>query len=326
MKASLLVVTMSILATSVGAQSVERLPDATRSADWPLVLIVPFSPGGSADRVSRIIASSFAESLHRNMTVRYMPGGLGMEGLAAVAKPAQGEIRLGYATNTQVVPGALLSKSATINPGEDFDWIGVAGTFGGALVVGPAERAGTFELWLKDVPQRARPLRLGVGAPGSMSMLAAQFLGETLGGHVEIVNFLSADAAYAALRRGEIDANIDGLPNALEEAPMISARILAVSSKDRAAAIPDVPAFGERWPGEDYSTFVAIVAAKIESEAVRGRLKSGWYGINRAGTARKELTAVGITYLRLDLDAAAAYAEREILRHAKLLTRFGRPR
>jgi len=35
---------------------------------------------------------------------------------------------------------------------------------------------------------------------------------------------------------------------------------------------------------------------------------------------------VGITYLGLDLDAAAAYAEREILRHAKLLTRFGRPR
>ena len=35
---------------------------------------------------------------------------------------------------------------------------------------------------------------------------------------------------------------------------------------------------------------------------------------------------MGITYLGLDLDAAAAHVEREILRHAKLLTRFGRPR
>ena len=257
-------VAMSILATSAAAQSVERLPDTvTRSVDWPLVLIVPFSPGGSADRVGRIIAASFAESLHRSMTVRNMPGSLGMEALAAVAKPAQGEIRVGYATNTQVVPGALLSKSVTINPGEDFDWIGVVGTFGGALVVGPAERAGTFELWLKDVPQRARPLRLGAGAPGSMSMLAAQFLADMLGGNVEVVSFFSADVAYAALRRGEIDANIDGLPNALEEAALVSARILAVSSKDRAAAIPEVPSFGERWPGEDFSTFVAIVAAKL---------------------------------------------------------------
>jgi tripartite-type tricarboxylate transporter receptor subunit TctC len=326
MKASLLVA-MSILATSAGAQSVERLPDAaTRSADWPLVFIVPFTPGGSADRVGKIIATSFAESLHRSMTIRNMPGGLGTDALAAVAKPVQGEIRVGYATNTQVVPGALLSKPATINPGEDFDWIGVVGTFGGALVVGPAERASTFELWLKDMPQRARPLRLGAGAPGSMSMLAAQFLAEMLGANVEMVSFSSADAAYAALRRGEIDANIDGLPNALEEAPLVSARILAVSSKDRAAAIPEVPSFGERWPGEDFSTFVAIVAAKTESEAVRGRIKSGWYGINRSGIARKELTAVGITYLGLDLDAATAYVEREILRHAKLLTRFGRPR
>ncbi len=326
MKVSLLVA-MSILATAAAAQNVDRLPDAAaRSADWPLVLIVPFPPGGSADRVGRIIASSFAESLHRSMTVRNMPSGLGIDALAAVAKPVQGEIRVGYATNTQVVPGALLSRLATFNPVEDFDWIGVVGTFGGALVVGPTERAGTFELWLKDVPQRARPLRIGAGAAGSMSMLAAQFLAGMLGGQVEIVIFSAADSGYAALRNGEIDANIDGLPNALEEAPLVSARILAVSSKDRAGAAPEVPSFGELWPGEDFSTFVAIVAAKSETEAVRGRLKSGWYGINRAGSARKELVAVGITYLGLDLDAAAAYAEREILRHAKLLTRFSRSR
>jgi tripartite-type tricarboxylate transporter receptor subunit TctC len=325
MKASLLLA-MSILATSAAAQGVDRIPDAAaRNADWPLVLVVPFPPGGSADRVGRVIAASFAESLHRAVAVRNMPSGLGVDALAAVAKPVQGEIRLGYATNTQVVPGALLSK-AMFNPVEDFDWIGVVGTFGGALVVGPAERAGTLELWLKEVPQRTRPLRLGAGAPGSMSMLAAQFLAETLGGQVEIVSFSAADSAYAALRRGEVDANIDGLPNALEEAPLASARILAVTSKDRAAAAPEVPSFGERWPGEDFSTFVAIVAAKSESEAVRGRLKSGWYGINRAGTARKELTTVGINYLGLDLDSANAYAEREILRHAKLLTRFSRPR
>ena len=326
MKASLLVA-MAMLATSAGAQSVDRLPDAAaRSADWPLVLIVPFPPGGSADRVGRIIAASFAESLHRSMSVRNMPIGLGIDALAAVAKPVQGEIRVGYATNTQVVPGALLSKAAAFNPVEDFDWIGVVGTFGGALVVGQAERAGTFELWLKDVPQRTRPLRIGAGAPGSMSMLAAQFLADTLGGQLETVSISAADTGYSALRHGEIDVYIDGLPNALEEAPLASARILAVTSKDRAAVAPEVPSFGERWPAEDFSTFVAIVAAKSESEAVRGRLKSGWYGINRAGTARKELTTIGINYLGLDLDSAAAYAEREILRHAKLLTRFSRPR
>jgi tripartite-type tricarboxylate transporter receptor subunit TctC len=290
------------------------------------VLVVPFPPGGSADRVGRILSASFSESLHRSVVIRNMPSGMGVDALAAVAKPVLGEIRMGYATNMQVVPGVLLSKSATFNPGEDFDWIGVVGTFGGAVVVGAAERAGSFEVWLKDVPQRARPLRLGAGAPGSMNMLAAQFLAEVLGGQVEIVSISTADAGYSALRVGEIDAYIDGLPNALEEALLASARVLAVSSKDRAAGAPDVPSFGERWPGEDFSTFVAIVVAKSESEAVRGRLKSGWYGINRAGTARKELTAIGITYLGLDLDAATAYAEREMLRHAKMLTRFGRSR
>ena len=136
---------LSILATSAGAQGVDRLPEAAaRSVDWPLVLIVPFQPGGSADRVGKIIAGSFAESLHRSVTVRNMPSGLGTDALVAVAKPAQGEIRMGYATNTQLVPGALLSKSATVNPIEDFDWIGVVGTWltdnKGCQVVGRGSR------------------------------------------------------------------------------------------------------------------------------------------------------------------------------------------
>jgi len=86
-----------------------------------------------------------------------------------------------------------------------------------------------------------------------------------------------------------------------------------------------VPAFGERWPGEDYSVFIGLVVSRRETEAIRARLKSGWYGVNRAGLARTELTRVGVTYLGLDLDAAPAYMEREFLRHAKLMTRFAPP-
>lgn len=315
-----------LVAAAAAAQNVDRAENsAPRSPDWPIVLIVPFPPGGSADRVGKLIGAAFEDSLKRPIVTRNIPSGVGVDALIAVVNPAPGEVRLGYATNTQIVPGTLSSRAATYNPSEDFDWIGIVGTFANAVVLGPQERATTFEQWLKESPDRPRPARIGAGAPGSMSMLAAQFLVSTLGGRAEIVSYSAADLGYATLRKGEMDVLIDGLPNALEEAPRAGGRIVAVTSRERAAVLPLVPAFGERWPGEDYSVFIGLVVSRRETEAIRSRLKSGWYGVNRAGLARTELTRIGVSYLGLDLEAAPAYMEREFLRHAKLMTRFVPP-
>jgi len=318
-----LLAALVFVASTTAAQNVDRNPDSTpRSADWPIVLIVPFPPGGSAERVGKLLGTALEDAMKRPVVARNIPSGAGVDALSAVVIPAPGEIRLGYATNTQIVPGILTSRPATYNPSEDFEWIGIVGTFGNAVVLGPNERTTTFDQWLKALPDRPRPIRIGAGAPGSMTMLAAQFLASTLGGRADIVSYSAADIGYATLRKGEVDVLIDGLPNALEEAPRVGGRIVAVTSKDRAAVLPEVPAFGERWPGEDYSVFIGLVVSRRETEAIRSRLKSGWYGVNRAGLARSELTRIGVSYLGLDLDAAPAYMEREFLRHAKLMTRF----
>jgi tripartite-type tricarboxylate transporter receptor subunit TctC len=321
-----LMATLVVVAATSAAQNADRAPDsAPRSPDWPIVLIVPFLPGGSADRVGRLIGAAFEDSLKRPIRVRNIPAGVGVDALNAVANPAPGEIRFGYATNTQIVAGTLTSRTAAYNPSEDFEWIGIVGAFGNAVVVGSQEQAATFAQWLQELPDRPRPVRIGAGTSGSMGMLAAQFLAAMLRGRAEIVSFDGADGGYAMLRKGEIDAYVDGLPNALEEAPRAGGRILAVTSSERADVLPQVAAFGERWPGEDYSMFIGLVVSRRETEAIRSRLKSGWYGVNRAGLARTELTRVGVSYLGLDLDAAPAYMEREFLRHAKLMARFATP-
>jgi tripartite-type tricarboxylate transporter receptor subunit TctC len=325
MKQGLLAALIFVASTSA-AQNVDRITDnPSRSADWPIVLIVPFPPGGSAERVGKLLGTALEDAMKRPVVARNIPSGAGVDALTAVVNPAAGEIRLGYATNTQIVPGILTSRPATYNPSEDFEWIGIVGTFGNAVILGPSERTTTFEQWLTALPDRQRPVRIGAGAPGSMSMLSAQFLAATLGGRADIVSFAGADVGYATLQKGEIDVLIDGLPNALDDAPRVGGRIVAVTSKDRAAVLPLVPAFGERWPGEDYSVFIGLVVSRRETEAIRSRLKSGWYGVNRAGLARTELTRVGVNYLGLDLEAAPAYMEREFLRHAKLMTRFAPP-
>jgi tripartite-type tricarboxylate transporter receptor subunit TctC len=321
-----LLLALLLLATPTIAQNADRAADAAaRSPDLPIVLVVPFPEGGSAGRVSEVVSAALSSAMNRSIGLRHVTTGTGVDALNQVIALAPEEIQLGYATNTQIVPGFLLSGTgAAFNPIEDFDWIGVIGTFGIAVVVGPRDAGKTFDQWLADLPRRGRTIRLGAGATGSMSRLAAQFLAQKLALPVDIVVGSSADAGYGALARGEIDAYFDGLPNALEETPRLKGQILAVTSKDRAPSFPTIPSFGERWKDEDYAQFAGLVVSRKETEAIRARLKSGWYGVNRAGTAKVELEKLGMKYLGLDLETAQSFMEAEFLRHAKLLGRFSR--
>jgi tripartite-type tricarboxylate transporter receptor subunit TctC len=303
------------------AQAADRLVGNQRDPDWPIVLVVPFPPGGSATKIGSILAAGMADAMKRTVTPRNIPTGMGVDALNAITVPVSDEIRVGYATNTGIVTGALIAKGANYNPMEDFDWIGVAGTFGNAMIVGPQANALTFDHWMASLAGRDRPLRIGAGAPGSISMLAARFYSKTVASPVQFVSFSSADEGYPALKAGAIDVFFDGLPNALEETQKIGGRIVAVTTKERISLLPEAMAFGERWPGEDYSVFVALVVSKKETEMIRARLKSGWYGVTRDAKVRSELEKLGLRYLGLDLEAAGEFAETQFLRHARELAK-----
>jgi len=296
----------------VGARSFEALP---------IVLVVPYAAGGAASRVATVVADALSRSLQREVQTRHLEGRVGVGALDAVAALSPAEIRLGYATNTQLVEGTLFGSRDSYNALRDFEWIGVIGTLPNAVVVGAKLGAPTFDDWVRGLPGQ-RPQRWGVGARSSSGHFAAQFLAKAAGVNVELVTFLTADSAYDALKNGEIDANFDLLPNALEETSRGGGRIIAVTSKARAAAAPSIAAFGERWPAEDFTSVAALAIPLKESEEVRVRLRSAWFVTAQDPDTKRRLQAIGVTYSGASLDAAREFVGAEFIRHTKLLTRF----
>jgi len=287
----------------------------------PIVLVVPFAPRGAAARVANVVADLLAKALRRDVQTRSIESKVGVGALDAVAAPNANEIRLGYATNTQLIEGTLFGTRDTYNALRDFEWIGVVGALPNAVVLGPKSGAATFDQWLATLP-KDRTQRWGVGANSSSGHFAAQFLANAAGLKVELVTFLAADAAYDALTQGQIDANFDLLPNAMEEASRGVARIIAVTSKARASALPSIPAWGERWPEESFSSLAALAVSLKETEEIRARLRSGWYTATQNPDTRRRLQEIGVVYSGLALDAAREEVSNEFLRHARLLTRF----
>ena len=303
------------------AQSTDsRVPGRNFEA-LPIVLVVPFAPGGAASRVANVVADLLARTLRRDVQTRSIEGKLGVGALDAVAAPNAAEIRLGYATNTPLVEGTLFGTRDSYNALRDFEFIGVVGSLPNAVVLGPKSGASTFDQWLASLP-KDRPQRWGVGASSSSGHFAAQYLAKVTGVQVEFVPFLASDAAYDALNQGKIDANFDLLPNAMQETGRERGRIIAVTSKSRASALPSVPAWGERWPEESFTSLAALAVSLKETEEIRARLRSGWYSTTQDPETRRKLQDIGVIYSGLSLDAAREEVGKEFLRHAKLLTRF----
>ncbi len=303
------------------AQPADARVDDRRLEALPVVLVIPYAAGGAASRVASVVAEALSRSLQREVQTRHLDGRVGVDALDAVATLSPAEIRLGYATNTQLVEGTLFGPRGSYNALRDFEWIGVIGTMPNAVVVGPRLDAPTFDDWLRGLPGQ-RTQRWGVGARSASGHFAAQFLARVAGVQVELVTFLIADNAYDALKNGQIDANFDLLPNALEETGRGGGRIIAVTSKARAAVAPSIAAFGERWPAEDFTSVAALAIPLKESEEVRVRLRSGWFTTAQDPDTKRRLQDIGVTYQGLSLDAAREFVGTEFIRHTKLLTRF----
>jgi tripartite-type tricarboxylate transporter receptor subunit TctC len=273
--------------------------------------------------VGRIIAIALGKAIGQPVAVRNLASNGGIDALNAVKMIAAHEIRIGLATNAAVIPSQLYPRGATYKVFEDFEWIGVAGTYPNALVVAPSDPVATLQEWMERVRTSKRPLRFGAGPSGSTGYLAGRHLAAAL--NVTFVHMLmvTADEGYLALHAGAVDVYIDGLPNALEETTRGGGRILAVTSMLRSPALPEVSAFGELWPNEDYSVFAALVVAAKETEMVRARIKSAWYVLNQQQLARPDAERAGMNYLGLALDDVTRYVEDEFLRHARRIARFG---
>jgi tripartite-type tricarboxylate transporter receptor subunit TctC len=269
---------------ALAALAVSALAARARAAEPPITLIVPAPAGGSSDAVGRLVADALSVILESQVRVENMGGNGGVTGTNAIkAAPADGSV-IGLAVSSAIIGGRLLSRSAQYNPSEDFDWLGVLGTYPNAMVLPSRSNYTTIDAWLAAARKSPTPLVYGTFGTGTAGHLAGAFLRHDQGANLTQKSLATQDEGYQMLADGRIDVLFDGLPNAMVETPRSGHRIVAVTSSGRVAALPDV-----------------LLAEPRHVESMR---------------------ALGLTFLGLSGRAAKAYIEEDFIRSAKLIARL----
>jgi tripartite-type tricarboxylate transporter receptor subunit TctC len=239
------------------------LPSPSNAQNWPdrpIKLLVPFAAGGNIDVTGRLMAARLSEALGQQMVVENRVGGGGIIAMEAVMRAApDGYTLLWASTNVMaIVPATTKVK---YDPIKDFAPISELGSSPQVLLVNskvPAKTVAEFVAYAKAQPQ---PLAYGGGGgPGSASNLIMALFLNRADLKMTSVSYRGTALALTDVIGGVIPVTFVPISEAVAQATNPNIRLLAVSSDKRSAALPNVPAIAETYPGYNAVSWTGMLA------------------------------------------------------------------
>ena len=255
----------------------------------PIRYIVPFPPGGSSDLIARAIAPRLTGRMGQPVVVENRAGAGGMLGVDIVAKAAPDGYTIGLAAAGALSSNISLYPSMPFHPEKDLAPVTMLAMIPFFLVAHPSQPGSVKEL---IAAAKARPgaLAIGYGGNGSTMHLAGELFNMMAGVKLQPVPYKGSGPVSADVLAGQVPLGMVDVPSAIAHVRAGKMRALAVTSKRRISAAPEVPTF--------------------EEAGVPGYEAIGWFGtVAPAGTPAEILN-------RLNREIVAALAVPEIRERA----------
>ena len=210
----------------------------------PVRMIVPYPPGGGSDLTGRDIGVKLNEYLGQTFVIDNRPGATGLIGTEIVVKaPPDGyTIILADAPHTI---NALVYKKKRYDAIKDFTPLNLIATSPQALLAHPSFSANTFKE-LVAMP-RAQTEKLAMGSSGLASgpHMVYEWLRLRTGLTLNHIPYKGGGPSLADAVAGQIPLVMNAVPAALPHVRAKRLKVLAITSTQRHALLPDVPTFVE---------------------------------------------------------------------------------
>jgi len=246
---------------------------ADKYPSQPIKLILPFAAGGQSDVVARIAGERLGSALGQPVIVENIGGAGGMIAASRVARsPADGyTLFLPNASTLTIAPHLL--ESTSVKPSA-FEPIATVSQFPLVLVVNSKSPYKS----LADViaAAKSKPGKLTFASPGvgTTPHLAGETFSQEAGIAITHVPYKGGAPAVNDLLAGQVDLYFEAPAKIVPQIRSGKLRALAVTGKNRVAALPDVPTVAEQGlPKLTLESWAAFVAPKGTPPAIIERLR-----------------------------------------------------
>jgi tripartite-type tricarboxylate transporter receptor subunit TctC len=239
----------------------------------PVRFVVPFPPGTTTDVVARLFSLRLGERLGQQVVIDNRAGASGTIGVETVARAAPDGYTWVLGTTSTHALAPILNRKLPYDPVRDFAPAALLGTAPYFLTTHPAVPAADlreFIAWARANAGKA--LYASVGN-FSLGHLAGELLKKTAGFDMTHVPYKGSNLALIDLLAGRIQLNVSTIPPSLPHVKAGRLRALAVTSRERMAALPATPTVAESgFPGYQVALWVGVYLPARTPAAVVDRL------------------------------------------------------
>jgi tripartite-type tricarboxylate transporter receptor subunit TctC len=310
----------------IAAAAIGPAARARSEESWPqkpVTLVVPFGAGGSADLVARIFAQGFQTKHGVTVVIENKGGAGGSIGTGMVAKAANDGYTLVLGTvSTHAINPSIYAR-LPYDAERDFAPISPLVRFPNLLVVNNALPVRTVADLVAYLKANDGKVNFGSSGNGTSSHLCAVMLTRAVGVGMTHIPFRGSADEMDALMGGHIDLVFDSMTTIWPLAQAGEVRALAVSTPQRSATAPDLPAIGETIAGFDATGWQGVFAPAGTPRGIVMQLAQDVKEIFTAPDVMASLRKVGGDPLPMMPDAFAQYVAAERAKWAEVVKASG---
>lgn len=298
-----------------------------RAADFPskpVRMLVGFPAGGSTDVLSRQVALALAPVLKQQIIVDNRPGATGIMAadLTAKANP-DGHTIMMATVATHAINPALFSK-IPFDPLKDFAAVSLVAQYPLLLAVNPALPVKSVNELIELAKTKPGSLRYSSSGNGSPGHLSAEMFRSASKTDLQHVPYKGGSPALTAVLAGECQLNFGTLPGMMPHAKANRLRAIAVTTKSRSPALPDVPTVAESGvTGFDVSSWAGIVVPAGTPKPVIAALHKDITGVLKEPALNARLSAEGAPPIGSTPDEFSRFMQVELVKWAAAVKQSG---
>jgi tripartite-type tricarboxylate transporter receptor subunit TctC len=228
--------------------------------DKPVKIIVPSSPGGGTDTVTRLLAQRLSDALGHNFYIENRPGAGSMTGIEAAARSTPDGYTLLVAASTMTSLHVIREKMR-YDAVKDFAPVTLLVSIPNVLVVHPSVPAKSFSEFIALAKREPGKLSFATPGLGSTVHMAMELLKTKAGIDMLNVPYNGVAPALTDVIAGRVSAMLVNAASVKGHIDSGAVRPLAVSSLKRAAALPELPTIAELGiPGYEVIQWFGLLA------------------------------------------------------------------
>jgi tripartite-type tricarboxylate transporter receptor subunit TctC len=290
----------------------------------PIRLIAPFPPASTSDVIARVLGQKLSQRLGQPVVVDNRVGASGNIGADAIAKAAPDGYSIGIVTSSTQAVAVSLSSKLPYDPRKDFTPITMLANSPYVLVLYPGVPARDIKELVALAKAKPGALNFGSAGPASLAHLAGALFATLSGIELTHVPYKSTAQSVIDLISGRLEMQFATIAPSLANIRAGQLRALAVTSRKRSDALPDVPTMDEAGvKGYEATLWFALVGPAGLPAGIQAKLNQEAVDILNSAEMKQALAQQGLVPDPGTPDALAAQIRGDIGKWREVIAKAG---